>query len=89
MPHPLMSINPATAKELEIQDGDEVVVETPRGRMEAWANLTEGIHPKVVQLPSHWAGMNNVNLVMDNEHCAPLIGSTQLRGQLCRVKRKT
>jgi anaerobic selenocysteine-containing dehydrogenase len=88
MPHPLMSINPATAKELGIHDGDEVVVETPRGSMEAWANLTEGIHPKVIQLPSHWAGMNNVNLVMDNERCAPLVGSTQLRCQLCRVKRK-
>jgi anaerobic selenocysteine-containing dehydrogenase len=88
MPRPLMSINPVTAAELGIRDGDEVVVETRRERMEAWANLTEGIHPKVVQLPSHWAGINNVNLVMDNEQCAPLIGSTQLRCQLCRVKRK-
>jgi len=88
MPHPLMSINPATAKDLGIGEGDEVVVETPRGGMEAWASLTEGIHPNVIQLPSHWAGMNNVNLVMDNEQCAVLVGSTQLRCQLCRVKRK-
>jgi len=88
MPRPLMSINPATAKELGIQEGDAVVVETRRGTMEAWAYLTEGIHPRVVQLPSHWAEMNNVNLVMDNEQCAPLIGSTQLRCQLCRVRRK-
>jgi assimilatory nitrate reductase catalytic subunit len=65
MPHPLMSINPATAKGLGIQDGDEVIVETPRGNMEIWASLTEGIHPKVVQVPSHWYGINNVNLVMD------------------------
>ena len=88
MPRPLMSIHPITAKELGIQDGDEVTVETPRGSVEAWASLTEGIHPKVVQLPSHWPGSNNVNLVMGNEPCAPLIGSTQLRCQLCRVKRK-
>jgi anaerobic selenocysteine-containing dehydrogenase len=88
MPHPLMSINPVTAKELGIEDGDDVIVETPRGAMEAKANLTEGIHPKVVQLPSHWAGVHNVNVVMDNKHCAPLIGSTQLRCQLCRVKKK-
>lgn len=88
MPHPLMSINPTAAKELDIREGDEVIVETPRGGMEVWAYLTEGIHPKVVQLPSHWPGMNNVNLLMDNERCAPLIGSTQLRCQLCRVKKK-
>jgi anaerobic selenocysteine-containing dehydrogenase len=85
MPHPLMSIYPDTAKELGIKDGDEVIVETPRGSMEAKAYLTIGIHPKVVQLPSHWPGMRNVNLVTDNERCAPLIGSTQLRCQLCRV----
>ena len=85
MPHPLMSINPVTAKELGIQEGDDVIIETPRAGMEAKAYLTEGIHPEVVQLPSHWAGNYNVNLVMDNEHCAPFVGSTQLRCQLCRV----
>ena len=87
MPHPLMSINPATAKRLGIQDGDDVLIETARGSMEAKAYVTEGIHPKVVQLPSHWGDKRNVNIVMDNENCAPLIGSTQLRCQLCRVKR--
>jgi anaerobic selenocysteine-containing dehydrogenase len=80
-----MSINPVTAKDLGIQEGDDVIIETPRAGMEAKAYLTEGIHPKVVQLPSHWAGNHNVNLVMDNEHCAPFVGSTQLRCQLCRV----
>jgi len=84
----VMSIHPATAKELGIQEGDDVMVETPRGKMDAKAYLTEGIHPKVVQLPSHWVDHHNVNVVMDNEHCAPYIGSAQLRCQLCRVKRK-
>jgi len=88
MPYPLMSINPVTAKELGIQEGDDVLVETPRGSMEAKAYLTEGIHLNVVQLPSHWVAHHNVNVVMDNEHCAPYVGSTQLRCQLCRVKRK-
>jgi anaerobic selenocysteine-containing dehydrogenase len=88
MPHPLMSIHPDTARELDIQEGDDVIVETPRGSMEVKASLTEGIDPRVVQLPSHWTNEHNVNLVMDNERCAPYIGSTQLRCQLCRVKRK-
>ena len=88
MPHPLMSIHPVTAGRLGIQEGDEVIVETPRGAMEARAYLTEGIHPDVVQLPSHWEAKQNVNIVMDNVHCAPHVGSTQLRGQLCRVKKK-
>jgi anaerobic selenocysteine-containing dehydrogenase len=89
MPNPLMSIHPATARELEILEGDGVEVETPRGSMEAKAYLTEGIHPGVVQLPSHWVDRQNVNAVLDNEHCAPYVGSTQLRCQLCRVKKKS
>jgi len=80
-------INPATAATLGIADGDLVIIESPRGSMEARAYLTKGIDPRVVQVPSHWSGRNNVNLLMDNENCAPMVGSTQLRCQLCRVRR--
>ena len=80
-------INPKTAGELGIREGDEVIVESPRGSMNAKAYLTEGIDPRVVQVPSHWPGRNNVNLIMDNENCAPIIGGTQLRCQLCSVRR--
>lgn len=89
MPNPLMSIHPLTARGLKIANGDAVVVETPRGAMEARACWTEGIHPGVVQLPSHWADHQNVNVILDNEQSAPYVGSAQLRCQLCRVKKKT
>jgi anaerobic selenocysteine-containing dehydrogenase len=82
------SINPKTARALGIDDGDTVIVESPRGSMEAKARVTEGIDPHVIQVPSHWPGINNVNLLMDNEKCAPMIGSAQLRCQLCRVRKK-
>jgi anaerobic selenocysteine-containing dehydrogenase len=84
----LVSINPKTAGELGINDGDLVTIESPRGNMEAKAYLTEGIDPRVVQVPSHWAGKNNVNRIMDNANCAPMIGSIQYRCQLCRVEKK-
>jgi anaerobic selenocysteine-containing dehydrogenase len=88
VPELLVSIHPKTAKELGINNGDAVIIESPRGSMEAKAYLTEGIAPKVIQVPSHWPGRNNVNLIMDNQSCAPMIGSTQLRCQLCRVRKK-
>jgi anaerobic selenocysteine-containing dehydrogenase len=87
-PEPRVLINPKTASELSIKNGDPVVVESPIDSMEAKAYLTDGIHPRVVQVPSHWGGWQNVNRIMDNKHCAPLIGGTQLRCQLCRVRRK-
>ena len=82
-----MKINPQIAGELGISEGDTVIVETLRGSMEAKAWLREDIDPRIVQVPSHWPGKNNVNLVIDNENCAPMIGGTQLRCQLCRIKR--
>lgn len=88
VPELLVTINLQTAKELDIHDGDPVIVESPRGNMEGTANLTVGIDPRVVQVPSHWSGKNNVNRIMDNQSCAPMIGSSQLRCQLCRVGNK-
>lgn len=88
VPELLVSINPATADKLDIHDGDPIIVESPRGSMEAKAYLTEGIDPRVVQVPSHWGDKNNVNRIMDNQNCAPMIGSIQHRCQLCRIRRK-
>ncbi len=87
VPELRMIINPQTAKGLGITDGDTVIVESPRGSMKATAHLTEGIDPRVVQVPSHWGGENNVNQLMDIENCAPLIGSANYRCQLCRVRK--
>ncbi len=88
VPEPEASVHPETAKALGIAHGETIVVESTRGSMEAKAFVTEGIEPRVIQVPSHWRGINNVNRVMDNEACAPMIGSAQLRCQLCRVRKK-
>ena len=88
VPELLVSINPKTARLLGITQGDMIVVESPRGHIEARAHLTDAIDPRVVQVPSHWPDKQNVNRLTDNEHCAPMIGSAQLRCQLCRVRKK-
>ena len=56
--------------------------------MEAKAYLTKEIHPDVVQLPSHWEAKHNVNAVMDNEYCAPHVGSTPSYAVNCPGKEK-
>jgi len=81
-------IHPDTARKHGIQPGEWMVVESPRGAMEGRAAFTPGIDPRVVQVASHWPGKNNVNLIMDNEKCAPAVGSAQLRCQLCRIRKK-
>jgi anaerobic selenocysteine-containing dehydrogenase len=82
-----ISIHPDTARRYGIQENDPMVVESPRGEMEGKAAFTPGIDPRVIQVASHWPGKSNVNMIMDNEKCAPVIGSAQLRCQLCRVRK--
>jgi len=46
-----VEINPATAAQLEIENGERVWVESPRGRVAAIARLYEGIWPNAIYLP--------------------------------------
>ncbi len=81
-------LHPETAARYGIEDRDWIVVESLRGAVEGIADFTPGIDPRVVQVASHWPGKSNVNLIMDNEKCAPIVGSAQLRCQLCRIRKK-
>jgi anaerobic selenocysteine-containing dehydrogenase len=47
-PEPLVEINPRTAKDLGIQDGDWVYLESPKGKAKQKAVVTEFVHPQVV-----------------------------------------
>jgi anaerobic selenocysteine-containing dehydrogenase len=96
---PGLQMNPEAAERLGIKEGDWVWIETPRGRCKQRAALTQGIHPQVVhaehdwwfpekpgQEPSlHGCWESNINVVTDGEHCDPIIGSSTLRGLLCKV----
>jgi len=64
-----VEINPETAKELGIADGDLVWVESPQGRVKTKARLYPGAMPKVVNMPlgqghtsyGRWAAGRGVN----------------------------
>ncbi len=53
-PEPVSEINPRTAKELSIEDGDWIYIESPIGRIKQRAKLTEAVHPKVVVVSHMW-----------------------------------
>ena len=100
-PDPLMDIHPDTAKTLGIADGDWAYIETRRGVIKQRARLTTGIHPKVVNVESHWwfpeqpaqepwlhgLWQSNANvLTMDDpDACDPLTGGWPVRALLCKV----
>jgi thiosulfate reductase/polysulfide reductase chain A len=98
---PYMEINPATAAELAIQDGDWVWIETQSGRIKQKANLTQAVAPRVIVTQRGWwyperaacepelggclEANTNVLTNTDDQHCDPLGGSWANRGLLCRV----
>jgi anaerobic selenocysteine-containing dehydrogenase len=100
-PDPLVDIHPDTAGSLGIAEGDWVFIETRRGIIKQRARVTKGIHPKVVNVQSHWwfpeqpaqepwlhgLWQSNANvLTMDDpDSCDPLTGGWPLRALLCKV----
>ena len=99
-PEPTVEIHPDTAEKLGICDGDWVWIEGSQneGRVKQKAELTLGIHPKVVHARSHWwfpekmdnseqaCTESNINSIMSTgEPYDPISGATVVRGCLCRI----
>lgn len=96
-PDPLVEIHPETGKERGIKDGDWVFIESRRGKIKQRANVTEEIHPKVVNCEHGWwfpekeppeygVWESNANLLTnDDPPYDPAMGSYQLRALLCEV----
>lgn len=97
-PEPVVTLHHETAAQLGVEDGDWVYIETKRGRIKQRATLSSGIDPRVVVADYGWWfpekgasnlygwAESNVNVLTDDE--PPFnreIGSTNLRGILCKI----
>lgn len=95
---PIVAVHPETADRLGIEGGDWVYIETKRGRIKQRATLSTGIDPRVVVADYAWWfpeegvsnlygwAKSNVNVLTDDE--PPFnreMGSTNLRGILCKI----
>jgi anaerobic selenocysteine-containing dehydrogenase len=86
LPAPWLEINPQTARECGIHDGDTAIVESPRGSISMKARVTEGILPEVVHLPHGWRHAD-CNLLTDHAQRDPISGFPGLKSSLCRVRK--
>lgn len=98
-PEPVTVIHPETAAKLGIKEGDEVYIETKRGRIKQKATLTDWIDPRVVEVAYGWWyperklsedlygwAESNINILTeDGPPYNPEMGSTTLRGFCCRI----
>lgn len=99
-PDPVTLIHPETARSLNIQDRDWVIIETPRGTIRQKASLNPDLDPRVVVGAYGWwfperkdlalSGWkeSNINILTDNDlPYDPAIGSTRLRAIPCKVSK--
>ncbi len=101
-PDPLIELNPETARELAVEEGDIIYVETPsfRDRMAGKARFVSDLHPKVVSCVSHWwfpekrgpergCYDSNINAIISyGPPHDPVTGAHQARSIPCRVVKK-
>jgi anaerobic selenocysteine-containing dehydrogenase len=92
-PEPLVHLHRQDAQERGIEDGDEVYIVSPRGRVPFHARVTEDIVPGVVEAnmggggplgPLAWQ-MANVNELTDFDNRDPLSGFPVYKALLCDV----
>jgi anaerobic selenocysteine-containing dehydrogenase len=97
---PIILIHPETASRFKIEEGDWVSIETKRGAIRQKARFAGDIDPRVIILSYGWwfperqdldlSGWkeSNINILTNSDPpYEPAIGSTMLRGVLCRISK--
>ena len=101
-PEPLIEINPTTARDLGIKDGEIIFIETPgfHGKVSGKASFVDSFHPMTISCLSHWwfpeqdgpergCFESNINTILSHgPPYDPITGTHQTRGVPCRVIRK-
>jgi anaerobic selenocysteine-containing dehydrogenase len=85
-PQNMVELHPDTAKELNVSDGDQVVIGSPVNKVVCHVKVTERIRRRVAQL---YPGFNeaNANLLTDVTSLDPITGSAPLRSTICWIKK--
>jgi anaerobic selenocysteine-containing dehydrogenase len=88
VPENFLEINPVDAEKYGIKDGEDILVETLRGRVQVKAKVTADILHGVVNMMHGW-DESNANELTNDEARDPITGFTEFRANLCRVKKIT
>lgn len=99
-PHPRAAIHPQTAAGYNINQNDEVIIETAYGQISQIAHLTEDVHPEVIVAACGWWfpeekieplfgwDRSNFNILTSTEKLGRQFGTPNLKGLNCRIRRK-
>jgi anaerobic selenocysteine-containing dehydrogenase len=98
-PYPRLEINPETAAKYGIADKEDIVIETPYGKITQKAHYTDGIDPRVVCGAHGWWfpegnperqfdwEKSNFNMLTSVDKLGREYGTPNLKGLPCRVSK--
>lgn len=86
-PEPELEVHSDTAQSLGIENGEKVMVESPRGKIQIKVKITGNILPGVISIPHGW-DESNANILSDDEALDPVTGFPPVRSLLARIVRK-
>ena len=87
-PEPELVASVRDAKTRSISDGDTVRIETPNGRINMKAKVSDVVHPGLVCIAWGWGEFNpdyNINSLTDDEKRDPVTSTTSNRCFMCNV----
>jgi anaerobic selenocysteine-containing dehydrogenase len=99
-PEPVTHVHPKTAKQYGIREGDEIIIETPHGKITQIVRFSEKIHPQVVYTAYGWWfpeqkiaaqyewQKSNYNMLTSTQKLGREFGTPRLKGIGCRIRRK-
>ncbi|HOO90203.1 MAG TPA: molybdopterin-dependent oxidoreductase, partial [Syntrophales bacterium] len=99
-PHPKVEIHPETAKKYDINEGDEVIIETRNGTIIQVAALTDTVDPRIINASHGWWfpekspksqygwERSNLNILTSVGKLGKEYGTPNLKGIGCRISGK-
>lgn len=86
-PKPQLYINNKDAAARGINNGDAVMIKTPRHAVEAWATVSDRIVPGAVNIYHGWPNIE-VNWLIEPDYQDPVSGFPGFKSLLCEVVKK-
>jgi anaerobic selenocysteine-containing dehydrogenase len=85
-PEPVFEIHPSTAGQYGLSEGEMAEVQTPQGKIQLKAHLTDRICQDTIHIPQGWEEAN-ANELTGSEGADPISGFPNLKSLRCRVQR--
>ena len=86
-PEPFFDVGPLTAQKYGVGNGDDVMIETNRGKVKMKARVDDKLAEGVVLVPHGWTGEANANLLTDVECREPILGYPDMKSLMCSIRK--